>query len=149
MGQISCFQGNELTEFNVLLLGPSGSGKTRIVTEKTLGPTIKLEKHLIKLNDTHGLNFYDTPGILSLFKQCLNQDIIQSVDIIACFPNSEQYKDYIKELLQNNTKLFKQIPFYDIPGDLDSKEIRNKIYLFILSQSKRKSKKPSYNQEIV
>ncbi|CAK87311.1 unnamed protein product (macronuclear) [Paramecium tetraurelia] len=157
MGQISCFQGNELTEFNVLLLGPSGSGKTRIVTEKTLGPTIsnekfnfiELQKHLIKLNDNHGLNFYDTPGILSLFKQCLNQDIIQSVDIIACFPNSEQYKDYIKELLQNNTKLFKQIPFYDIPGDLDSKEIRNKIYLFILSQSKRKSKKPSYNQEIV
>ncbi|CAD8093522.1 unnamed protein product [Paramecium sonneborni] len=149
MGQISCFQGNELTEFNVLLIGPSGSGKTRVVTEKTLGPTIKLEKHLIKLNDTHGLNFYDTPGIFSLFKQCLNQDIIQCFDIIACFPNSEQYKEYIKELLQNNTKLFKQIPFYDIPGDLESKEIRNKIYLQILSQSKRKSKKPSYNQEIV
>ncbi|CAD8084245.1 unnamed protein product [Paramecium primaurelia] len=149
MGQISCFQANELTEFNVLLIGPSGSGKTRLVTEKTLGPTIKLEKHLIKLNETHGLNFYDTPGILSLFKQCLNQDILQSVDIIACFPNSEQYKNYIKELLQNNTKLFKQIPFYDIPGDLESKEISNKIYLFILSQSKRKSKKPSYNQEIV
>ncbi|CAD8100951.1 unnamed protein product [Paramecium sonneborni] len=149
MGQISCFQGNELTEFNVLLLGPSGSGKTRVVTEKTLGPTIKLEKHLVKLNDAHGLNFYDTPGILSLFKQCLNLDIIQSVDIIVCFPNSEQYKEHIKELLQNNTKLFKQIPFYDIPGELESKEIRNKIYLYILSQSKRKSKKPSYYQEIV
>lgn len=59
-----------------MLIGPSGSGKTRLVTEKTLGPTIsnekykfiELEKHLIKLNETHGLNFYDTPGILSLFK---------------------------------------------------------------------------------
>lgn len=59
----------------MLLIGPTGCGKTSLLSQKMLGPTIskemillELEKHLVKLNDTHGLNFYDTPGIMNLFR---------------------------------------------------------------------------------
>lgn len=64
-----------MTEYNVLLIGPTGCGKTSLISKKMLGPTIskkiiilELEKHLVKLNDMHGLNFYDTPGIMNLYR---------------------------------------------------------------------------------
>ncbi|CAD8111282.1 unnamed protein product [Paramecium sonneborni] len=126
------FQGNELIESIWII-------KDKDCDQKEIRANNQI-KHLIKLNDIYGLNLYDTPAIFSLFKKCLNQILSKVLIQKHVFQIQNNIQQYQKELLQNNTKLFKQIPFYDIPGDLESKEIRNKTYLYILYKVKQNQK---------
>ncbi|KAM3137579.1 hypothetical protein pb186bvf_010369 [Paramecium bursaria] len=148
MGNFTCLNQDEGIEYHVLLIGPSGSGKTKLLSQKATGPTIKLERHIIKVNDHSYLSVIDTPGIMNLFKQQVNAETLSQIDLVAYFDCSDQYKAHVQEIIDQGSKLQKTIAWYNIKEEGLKDDAFQKILNFIITQTKRKSKKPSYLQEV-